>query len=249
MKGFILQLVVVAGIVCTSSRALAQGGPPLITNDPDTPGDGNWEINLAAAGAHADSGWDLAAPDLDINYGWGDRIQLSLHVPWNHQRMHGQSWRSGAGPVELAVRWRFLDEEKSGLSMAIQPHWETSWSNGAVRRGLSPANDDFALPLQVARHFGDAIAGLEVVRHFVEHEGDAWQAGMFWSRDCPKGIQCLAEINTEWPADSPAESILNIGARKNVSEHLVLLGSIGRQVSGTPERSQFLFYFGVQLLR
>ena len=28
--------------------ARAQGGPPLVTDDPDTPGDGHWEINLAA---------------------------------------------------------------------------------------------------------------------------------------------------------------------------------------------------------
>ena len=76
-----LKRVVALGIVCTSSQALAQGGPPLITNDPDTPGDGNWEINLAVAGAHSDLGWDLAAPDLDVNYGLGDRIQLSMHVP------------------------------------------------------------------------------------------------------------------------------------------------------------------------
>ena len=26
--------------------ALAQGGPPMITDDPDTPGPGCWEINL-----------------------------------------------------------------------------------------------------------------------------------------------------------------------------------------------------------
>ena len=28
-------------------RVLAQGGPPLITDDPGTPGDGHWEINIA----------------------------------------------------------------------------------------------------------------------------------------------------------------------------------------------------------
>jgi len=30
----------------------AQGGPPLVTDDPDTPGNGRWEINVAAIGAH-----------------------------------------------------------------------------------------------------------------------------------------------------------------------------------------------------
>ena len=134
MKGLVLNLVVVAGVACASGQALAQGGPPLITNDPDTPGNGNWEINLAVAGAHSHTGWDVAAPDLDVNYGLGDRIQLSVHMPWNHQRLDHEQWQSGAGPVELAVRWRFVDEEQAGFSMAIQPHWVASWSDAAIHR-------------------------------------------------------------------------------------------------------------------
>jgi len=42
--------------------ARAQGGPPMVTDDPDTPGDGHWEINLAAIGAHTPGRFDLAAP-------------------------------------------------------------------------------------------------------------------------------------------------------------------------------------------
>jgi hypothetical protein len=112
----------------------AQAGPPLITNDPDTPGDGNWEINLAAAGAHSRKNWGVAAPDLDINYGLGEHIQLSMHVPWNHQHDASGQWQSGVGAVELAIRWRFVDEEKAGFSMAIQPHWISSGTDAAVAR-------------------------------------------------------------------------------------------------------------------
>jgi len=35
-------------ILLVPARAFGQGGPPLITDDPDTPGPGYWEINLAA---------------------------------------------------------------------------------------------------------------------------------------------------------------------------------------------------------
>ena len=117
---------------CLPFQVQAQAGPPLITNDPDTPGDGHWEINLAVSGAHSRAGWDLAAPDLDVNYGWGERIQLSVHLPWNHQRVDAGHWQSGAGPVEFALRWRFVDEERAGFAMAIQPHWARSWSSTAV---------------------------------------------------------------------------------------------------------------------
>src|SRR6478672_7444093 len=37
--------------------AHAQAGPPLITNDPDTPGPGAWEINIAATGDRTGDAW------------------------------------------------------------------------------------------------------------------------------------------------------------------------------------------------
>src|SRR6476469_5129623 len=92
-------------------RAVA--GPPLITNDPDTPGAGNWEINLAATGTHADSGWEISAPDLDLNYGVGERVQLSIHAGTAWARGEDGPWATGAGPVELGIRYRILDEDKT----------------------------------------------------------------------------------------------------------------------------------------
>jgi hypothetical protein len=230
-------------------QADAQAGPPLITNDPDTPGNGNWEINLAIAGTHGSDDWEPAAPDLDINYGLGERIQLSAHLSWNHLRANDDRWQSGLGPVELAVRWRFMDEERSGFSMAIQPHWASSWSASARHRGLAPANDEFALPLQAARHFGDAIAGIEIGRNFIRHEPDEWQAGAFYSRECPLAVRCLIEVNSVWAHAAGPETILNVGARKPINDHLVFLLSLGRQLSSPTDEKQTLFYLGVQFLR
>jgi hypothetical protein len=242
--------LVAALLLCSLSLpAVAQGGPPLITNDPDTPGAGKWEINIAVAGAHGEDFWDLAAPDLDINYGLGERMQLSVHGSWNHQRVDDGLWQSGSGPVELAVRWRFIDEEKSGFSMAVQPHWAKSWSAAAIRRGLVSPNEELGIPLQLSKHFGKANVGLEVGRNFIEREADEWQAGLFWSRDCAKDFQCLAEINTVKAADSSAETVLNFGARKTINENLVLLGSLGRQLSNPDGPKQVVFYVGIQLLR
>jgi hypothetical protein len=243
------QLAIVLMTACLPIQASAQAGPPLITNDPDTPGDGHWEINLAAAGAHGRDGWEIAEPDLDINYGLGERIQLSMHASWNHQRPNNEPWQSGAGPVELAVRWRFVDEERAGFSLAIQPHWASSWSAAARRRGLAPANDEFALPIQAARHFGNAIAGIEIGRNFIAHEPDEWQAGVFYSQDCPLAIRCLFEINAVSAPGSGPETVVNFGARRNINEHLVLLASLGRQFSSAADSRQTVFYLGLQFLR
>ena len=50
--------------------AAAQGGPPFIGDDPGTPGDGNWEINLAGYGERHPIERLFNAPILDMNYGW-----------------------------------------------------------------------------------------------------------------------------------------------------------------------------------
>ena len=61
-----------------SRDASAQGGPPMITDDPGTPGNGHWENNLAIAFEHRPNEWSIDAPAIDLNYGWGDHIQLTL---------------------------------------------------------------------------------------------------------------------------------------------------------------------------
>src|SRR5207248_738988 len=49
-----------------STRAFAQGGPPLITDDPDTPGPGYWEINVAAERDSQGTERRSETPRLDV---------------------------------------------------------------------------------------------------------------------------------------------------------------------------------------
>ena len=238
----------VTGWMLLAEFAHAQAGPPLITNDPGTPGDGHWEINLAAAGSRTTHQWGIAAPDIDINYGWGDRVQLSMHVPWNHHKDADQRWASAPGPVELAIRWRFWDEDRHPWALAIQPHWVSAGLPDAVRKDLAPDYQEWVLPLQAASSFGKSILGVEIARHFAAREPDAWQLGAFWARACGSRWQCLAEFNSTKAERATVESILNVGARRSLSEHVMLMGSLGTQVSGASPRSSFVFYLGVQLL-
>jgi len=81
-------LIILPGL---STRAvLAQGGPPLITDDPGTPGDGKWEINVAFEAEKRGTQRSYAIPLLDINYGLGDRIQLK------YEKFPGLSWTNAA---------------------------------------------------------------------------------------------------------------------------------------------------------
>src|SRR5476649_741466 len=98
-----------ASLLAGSGSALAQGGPPLVTDDPDTPGNGRWEINLATIATHTAGRWSVAAPDADINFGCGDAVQLTAEIPWTLVTESGCGWDAGLGSAQLGVKWRFLD--------------------------------------------------------------------------------------------------------------------------------------------
>jgi len=55
----------------------SQAGPPFLTNDPGTPGNANWEINLASMQTLVCGMSSYQVPQIDVNFGVGDRIQLT----------------------------------------------------------------------------------------------------------------------------------------------------------------------------
>jgi hypothetical protein len=65
----------------TVAPAMGQAGPPFRTDDPETPGDKNWEINLGWIGDRNPYQGYYSIPNFDINYGLGDRVQLKYELP------------------------------------------------------------------------------------------------------------------------------------------------------------------------
>src|SRR5262249_39127139 len=57
-------LMLMSAVLC--GRAFA-GSPPLITDDPETPGYHGWEINITESGEHAGGEFGTESPLFDIN--------------------------------------------------------------------------------------------------------------------------------------------------------------------------------------
>jgi hypothetical protein len=87
-----------------ASSGWAPGGPPLVTDDPDTPENGNWEINATVIAAQNHQRWDLAAPDLDINYGLGEYVQLKFDANWASAFASDGRLISGFGAMDFGVK-------------------------------------------------------------------------------------------------------------------------------------------------
>src|SRR5580704_1539041 len=100
--------------------ACGQGGPPFRTDDPETPGNQHWEINFGWIGDRNPAEGAYQVPDVDINYGLGDRIQLKYELPIAIEEIRPLPAAAGApaqaghviaglGESLLGIKWRFYE--------------------------------------------------------------------------------------------------------------------------------------------
>jgi hypothetical protein len=234
-------------IFCGSLRA--QGGPPMATDDPGTPGDGHWEINLAAAGTRTRNAWNVDVPDADINYGVGEHIQLNLDLPWTYTNAGDGRWRSGVGDTSIGVKWRFLDGEQfHGVDVSIYPRYQASLSNYSEHIGVASPDREFFLPIEVATKVQGFEVAADLGRHFVEHDTSFWSAGVVAGHSCgSEKIECMAELHREW-GSGPAQTLFNVGLRWKLTNALTFLGALGREFGGSSDdQRRAVIYIGVQV--
>jgi len=232
-----------------TSSVCAQGGPPLVTDDPDTPGRGNWEVNAAVIGAQSHGHWDLAVPDLDINYGWGEHVQLKVDLNWASAETEPGRRMSGLGATDFGVKWRFVDQEKSGFALSIYPQESMNLAPSSVARGLTTEGRQFFLPAEISTSYGEFNLDAEVGRNFVQRGPDEWLAGVIVAHPCGPALECGFELHGVL-IEHQFEPLVNLGVHWQIAKHVILLAAAGREFgSAADDRQRFLFYFGFQLLR
>ena len=115
-----------------SHSASAQGGPPFRTDDPETPGNRHWEINVGFIGQRSSSSGQYQVPDFDVNYGLGERIQLKYEIPLAVEETRPSSTLDrvarpipgqvigGLGESLLGIKWRFYERHTGDVAMKGQ---------------------------------------------------------------------------------------------------------------------------------
>lgn len=228
---------------------LAQGGPPLITDDPGTPGDGNWEINIAFTAEKRRTERLYETPILDINYGLGDRIQLKYEIPWLVLDERGDHTKDGIGNSVFGLKWRFFDQDTDGIDMSVYPQLEFNNYHSSIDRGLVDKGMELVLPIQLQKSWGIISLNPELGYVFREYNEHEWIYGLAMGYQASSNLELLAEISGNTGQDfEDDELVFNVGARWELSETRTLLISAGRSfrdsASGEPE---FLLYTGIQL--
>ena len=234
-------------VLLAGSVALA--GPPMITDDPDTPEKGHWEINVAYTAEKRGDAWTMEAPLLDLNYGLFDNVQLKLEGPYLLSS-EGSHRHSDFGNLEAGVKWRFLDQEKDGISVSTYPQFAFAGTNRSVRRGLAAEGWEFLLPVEFQYEIGEHdTVFAEVGWAWVEHEKGNLFAGIVYSHAFSEGFDVLAELHTEGEARASAQELVaNVGFHWQTWEHAALIGSAGRSlIEGDEPAADFFGYLACQL--
>src|SRR4029077_6617531 len=135
----------------------------MITDDPGTPGNGKWEDNLAIIFGHRPNETSTDLPEIDLNYGVGDHIQLTLQTAPVLLKRSGHRLIAGPGGTEAAVKWRFFDEATSGFDMSMFPRVIFNVAQSSVRRGLAAERTRFKIPLKAGKAFGRLHVDAEFV--------------------------------------------------------------------------------------
>jgi len=236
------------GLLSFPALAFGQGGPPLLTDDPGTPGNRKWEINLAFTTEHRRGERTSEIPLLDVNYGWGERIQLKFEVPWLNLGQEGMQTKSGLGNSLVGVKWRFLDEDKHGVSLSTYPQLEFNNPGSSAERGLVERGNRLLLPLEVQRRVGPVELNGEVGYELVEDGRDEWTMGLALGREVSPRLELLGEVHPSGQLGGGDHQIVfDVGGRWKLNKHYILLFAAGRSFRGPASgEPQFFAYAGLQ---
>jgi len=239
----IRSISVAFGVAALLVAAPAVAGPPFITDDPEPTDTGHWEIYAFGDGQAEGSSMD-ADTGLDLNYGVVRDVQLTATVPLSFEHEPGSTWRGGTGDLELAVKYRFLDEEKNGISAAFFPR--VFLPTSTLRSG---ERIQLLLPLWAQKDFGSTSvfggSGYEI--NPGPGNRDFWQEGAAVTHDFAPGFTGGVEIAHQGPESDGGTSETDAGA--GVIVHLSGIASFLASAgpTWTDHRTGYHFYVSLGL--
>jgi Putative MetA-pathway of phenol degradation len=236
----------VLGISLLLAIDFSQAGPPFVTDDPEPPPPGGWEINVPFILECTPGKTEMDTPLFDLNYGLPD-IQLKLEFPIEIVNEDSKGMQAGAGDSLIGVKWRFLNNEQSQFQLGIYPQmWA---STGDHSRRLSEGRVAFVLPF-VAQKSWEKWTLYGNVGYWWQtgaETHDYVYAGEVLEREINERLTLGVELFGNSPKEHGGRSdfAFNVGGALKLSTHLNLLFSSGRGIVGD---THAMAYIGLQLL-
>lgn len=221
----------------------------MITDDPGTPGSGKWENNIAIAFEHRPGETSYDVPAVDLNYGVGEHIQLTLQTGPVVLKRSDHGPIGGLGGTEAAVKWRFFDEDKTGFDMSMFPRVIFNVVQSSARRGLAEDGTRFQIPFQVARTFGPWHVDGEIGPLASSVGRSEWVYGVVAGYDLAKPTMLMAELHGTSRMNFTRDVLtVNFGLRHEFTKSRILIMSLGHEIQSPDQPTALIGYFGMQFV-
>jgi hypothetical protein len=250
-------------------QAHAQGGPPFITDDPGTPGNKHWEINLGWIGNHNPGQSYYQLPSIDVNYGWGNRIQLMCSPSLAAATDPKNTTRAGLGESQFGVKWRYFEHQRAGepksdenmdFSLGTYPQALINNPTSTVRRGIVENGPQYYLPVEFTARLGPIDLNGEAGRWFGNKlVPSRWGRGLIAGHEFNQRLELYGEIydlqdaNRIGSVPKQRALTLDMGGRQTLDRggHLRLIFMGGRGIQAVTRQNSepnWIAYVGLQIL-
>lgn len=230
-----------------AGSASAFAGPPFVTNDPDPPEPGQWEINLPwtlRRGRDGSASGELVT--VDVNYGYGPYTQLSIELPVPYSLPAEGGLHFGAGDVLFEYKRRFGLDARAEY-FGVNP--QLTLPMGDAARGLGAGRATLQLPLLYQKQWGDtAVYGDVRYKLWAGERGTSyWFFGLALEHAVGGRFKLGGEVFATTPQSPGSEpnAGFNLGGKWVLAPSRVLMLSAGRSFREEPELTLFV---GLKLL-
>jgi hypothetical protein len=244
-----LAVGLILAFLLTPVSGFAQGGPPMVTDDPATVPDGHWEINLAGIRHQSRLQTMVSFPYADANYGWGNRTQLKFEGGLVEESEPDQKDVRGLSTALVGVKFRVLDEDRAGVAVSTYPQYEYhGWGTSRDER-IASAGDHLFLPVEFSKSWGSFAVNPEIGYMRATRESDEWWYGLAFAQQFGRGTEALLEVHGRSKlASLDRELFFNVGMRMEMASWISLIGSAGHTWRTYREdEATTLVYLGAQL--
>jgi hypothetical protein len=231
-------LLLVAVLAYSSARA----GLPFVTNDPDPPEVGQWEINLPwTLKRSQDRSLSGEIITFDPNYGYDRFTQLSIELPVPYSGPEEGGFSTGIGDVLLEYKRRFGTDPYAGY-FGINP--QLTLPTGDKERGLGAGRGTVQIPLLYQKKWGETVfySDLRYKWRAGEEGKGFWFLGFAVEQQISAGLKLGAEVFGTTPQASGGNhnASFNVGFKYSLAPGQVLMISAGRSFRPDPDLTLFL---------
>lgn len=232
--------------VFSASTSLA--APPFLTGDSGVPEAKRLET-IAGWTTERRPGERLAGlPVFELNYGLAPQIEIGYISRWVSAQPENKPKQQGYSNSLVAAKWRFLEEEKNGVSMAVSPSFEfRNPGSHSAKRGLVSDENTAGIDVRADRSFGPIAVTASLGRLFPSKSDGSWTYGLLGQKEITQTLGLGLEVVGDADSLGHNRILLNAGVQIVTGANSQMLLGLGRELHNKVEpRLTLRTYLGWQ---